>query len=249
MRPASPLNWLRLRRRCDIGLIPHREPGHGPGVHSTAGEGWREIKNGAVLIRASPFTVPNDDPLNPSHRRASATRSMWPKSPKPRRFSVASSLPSAQFSETSVSGGLPRVSHWPVRADDWRPQWAGPHQVLASITVPSPRFSGKQMEREAWRRRFFEANARAFLGDGLPWNWSIWKRHFPDFTPILDFIHVPSYLFRSRQGGSRRGRRCMEPVPRLDARCLGKETWRRCSRGTAGLANQARRFLRKGYAG
>ena len=51
------------------------------------------------------------------------------------------------------------------------------------------------MEREAKRRRFFEAKAKAFLGDGLPWNWSIWKRHFSDFTPILDFIHVLSHLF------------------------------------------------------
>ena len=49
--------------------------------------------------------------------------------------------------------------------------------------------------REAKRRRFFEAVGRAFLGDGLPWNWSIWKGHFPTFTPILDFIHVLSYLF------------------------------------------------------
>jgi len=54
---------------------------------------------------------------------------------------------------------------------------------------------GKQMAREAKRRRFGEASAKAFLGDGLPWNWSIWKRHFGDFTPILDFIHVLSYLF------------------------------------------------------
>ena len=36
---------------------------------------------------------------------------------------------------------------------------------------------------------------RSFLGDGLPWNWSIQKAHFKDFTPILDFIHVLSYLF------------------------------------------------------
>ena len=50
----------------------------------------------------------------------------------------------------------------------------------------------KQMAREAKRRRFAEALAQAFLGDGLPWNWSIWKLHFPDFTPILDFIHVLS---------------------------------------------------------
>jgi hypothetical protein len=29
------------------------------------------------------------------------------------------------------------------------------------------------MAREAKARRFFEATAQAFLGDGLPWNWSI----------------------------------------------------------------------------
>jgi hypothetical protein len=55
--------------------------------------------------------------------------------------------------------------------------------VLASIA--ESKVFGRQMEREATRRRFFEANAKVFLGDGLPWNWSIWKNHFPDFTPIL----------------------------------------------------------------
>ncbi len=54
---------------------------------------------------------------------------------------------------------------------------------------------GRQMHCEAKQRRFFEAAAQAFLGDGLPWNWSLWKRHFPDFTPILDFIHPLSHLF------------------------------------------------------
>jgi hypothetical protein len=65
--------------------------------------------------------------------------------------------------------------------------------VLSSI-AKSKDF-GKQIERQAKRRRFFEAKAKAFLGDGLPWNWSIWKRHFADFTPIIGFIHVLSYLF------------------------------------------------------
>jgi hypothetical protein len=51
------------------------------------------------------------------------------------------------------------------------------------------------MAREAKRRRFFEATAKAFLGDGLPWNWTLWKEHFSGFTPILDFIHPLSYLF------------------------------------------------------
>ena len=54
---------------------------------------------------------------------------------------------------------------------------------------------GQQMKRETDRRRFPEASARAFVGDGLPWNWSVWKRYFPDFVPILDFIHVLGYLY------------------------------------------------------
>jgi hypothetical protein len=65
--------------------------------------------------------------------------------------------------------------------------------VLSSLA--EAKTFGAQMAREAKRRRFFEVEAKAFLGDGSPWNWSIWKKHFPDFTPILDFIHVLSYLF------------------------------------------------------
>ena len=75
---------------------------------------------------------------------------------------------------------------------DWHPKRLV-RTVLSSM-AESKDF-GKQMAREAKRRRFGEAPAKAFLGDGLPWNWSIQKRHFGDFTPILDFIHVLSYLF------------------------------------------------------
>jgi hypothetical protein len=56
---------------------------------------------------------------------------------------------------------------------------------------------GLMMEREARRRRFFESSRRAFLGDGLPWNWTIWKNHFRSFVPILDFIHAIHYVFNA----------------------------------------------------
>jgi hypothetical protein len=45
--------------------------------------------------------------------------------------------------------------------------------VLSSVAHSQE--SGRQMAREAKQRRFYEAKSRAFLGDGLPWNWSIWK--------------------------------------------------------------------------
>ena len=76
--------------------------------------------------------------------------------------------------------------------EDWRPKRLV-RTVLSSMTCSED--FGRQMAREAKRRRFYEAAAKAFLGDGLPWNWSIWKKEFRDFVPILDFIHPLSYLF------------------------------------------------------
>lgn len=48
--------------------------------------------------------------------------------------------------------------------------------VLSSL-APFKTFGG-QMVCEAKRRPFFEAKAQVFLGDGLPWNWSIRRKHF-----------------------------------------------------------------------
>ena len=113
---------------------------------------------------------------------------MWPKSPKPRALGrLVAALPSFQ----SVSGGLPKK---PSRL---KPTIGRLKRLVRTVlaSMAESKVFGKQMEREASRRRFFEANAKAFLGDGLAWNWSIWKERFSDFTPILDFIHVLSYLF------------------------------------------------------
>jgi len=76
--------------------------------------------------------------------------------------------------------------------DDWRPK-----RLVRTVvsSMKSARDFGRQMAKEAKQRRFFEATAKVFLGDGLPWNWTIWTEHFRDFTPVLDFIHPLSYLF------------------------------------------------------
>ena len=33
------------------------------------------------------------------------------------------------------------------------------------------------------------------VAEGLNWNWSIWKKRFRTFIPILDFIHALQYVF------------------------------------------------------
>lgn len=56
---------------------------------------------------------------------------------------------------------------------------------------------GLMMAREAARRRFGEAVEKAFVADGLGWNWTIWQKFFRDYTPILDFVHVVEYLYKA----------------------------------------------------
>lgn len=178
--PAIPPDLAVVE--CDGGRIRTREPGHGPGVH-LSGEGWREDKNACLM---------------------NAQRRVFPEDPQPDPPACfCDPKHAAKIAETeALSVAAPLVGEpKPVEEDkfrqaipvaDWRPQ-RRVRTVLSSMA--SSRQFGRQMAREAKQRRFYDASARAFLGDGLPWNWSIWKEHFSDFTPILDFTHVLSYLY------------------------------------------------------
>lgn len=164
---------------CDGGRIRCRQPGHGPGVH-LEGQGWREDKN-ACLIRAARKTFDSDPQPEPPSCFLDAKHVA--KIAETEALSLAAPIPKDDLNDDHPVE---------IPVEDWRPKRLV-RSVLSSM-ADSQEF-GQQMQREAKRRRFYEAPARAFLGDGLPWNWSIWKQCFRTFTPILDFIHVLSYLF------------------------------------------------------
>lgn len=69
----------------------------------------------------------------------------------------------------------------------WRPERL--FRTCISSLSGSQSF-GRMMEAEADSRGFFKAEKRAFVGDGLHYNWTIHARHFRSFTPILDFPHA-----------------------------------------------------------
>ena len=152
---------------CDGGRIHTREPGHGPGVHQAC---WRETKNALFERMAAPQACAADPcPELPDTFRQIAH--------------VAKIAEKAAFNAHSP----------PPR----QVRYEGPRRILRSglsSLVCSTEF-GTQMQREAQRRRFYEAQIQVFLGDGLPWNWSIQRAHFPKFTPLLDFIHAVQYLY------------------------------------------------------
>ena len=54
---------------------------------------------------------------------------------------------------------------------------------------------GVQIQNEALHRGFDQADRKAYLGDGLPYNWSIQQKYFAEYVPILDFVHVLEDLY------------------------------------------------------
>lgn len=179
-RPADPPALAVVE--CDGGRIRTREPGHGRGVHRS-GEGWRETK-AACLQSAHQETFASDPQPHP-----------------PECFCDPEHV--AQIAETEALSlaAPPAAEEAAVDSADEQPEPpprpARIRRVVRTVlcSMACSKDFGRQMKREARRRRFFEAAERAFLGDGLPWNWSIHKQQFPTFVPILDFIHALAYVY------------------------------------------------------
>jgi len=81
--------------------------------------------------------------------------------------------------------GLPEAEESDLNS--WRPERL--FRTCLSSLCNSDTF-GRMMEVEADSRGFYAAAKKAFVCDGLPYNWTVQKRHFPKFTPIVDFPHV-----------------------------------------------------------
>jgi hypothetical protein len=181
--PESPPDLAVVE--CDGGRIRTRLPDHGPGVH-LEGKGWNETKN-ACLIRAQGQTFAEDPQPEPPECFLDAAHVA--------KIAETAALSVATAREKEATVGEDDADATPLVPEaDWRPKRLV-RTVLGSM-ADSNTF-GRQMAREAKSRRFKEARAKAFLGDGLPWNWTIHKQHFREFTPILDFIHALSYVFQA----------------------------------------------------
>lgn len=61
---------------------------------------------------------------------------------------------------------------------------------------------GPLMAAEAQQRGFYRAKRRAFVADGLAYNWTIHRGYFRDFEPIVDFLHVLCYVYSSARAVS-----------------------------------------------
>jgi hypothetical protein len=161
---------------CDGGRLRTREPDSGRGVRPSGENGWRETKNASLERMRLPKSGGEGDPCPdlPTTFRTTARVAKLAEKPVPN------------------DGVSPND-------ETRRVLYSGPKRVLRTVlaSMASSDDFGPMMAREAQRRRFFESPRRAFVGDGLPWNWTIWKKHFRSFVPILDFIHAIQYVFNA----------------------------------------------------
>jgi hypothetical protein len=79
--------------------------------------------------------------------------------------------------------------------------WAPKKRTRTCVaSMAASRSFGPMVAGEAQARDFYAAGRRAFVADGLAYNWSIQEGYFPDFVAIVDFLHVLCYLYKAAYG-------------------------------------------------
>lgn len=155
---------------------------------------WREDKIGVLLTLSS--SVHEEDPcpqvpqcfLDVAYAQKLATEIKNARVPEPgETFQTPQLNPEEQEVTPPVGYEAPQVLT---------------RQVLA--TPENSTLFGLLVAAQAWGAGFFAAVRKAFLGDGEGYNWTIWKERFPTFTPILDFVHLLTYVFMAAFAGRTR---------------------------------------------
>lgn len=60
---------------------------------------------------------------------------------------------------------------------------------------------GQRLVAEAHGRGFHAARRKAFVADGAASNWSVHKKHFSHYTPVLDITHAVCYVYAAAMAG------------------------------------------------
>jgi hypothetical protein len=175
-QPATPIALACVS--SDGGRMQTRLEGPGRGVR---GPHWRETKN-ALFLRMNGLSFEHDP--HPHLPACFADRR--------RMKSLLSGIADAAAADQDEAEDT-------TRQDPWRPQSL--FCTCLSSLADSDAF-GRMMETEANARGFYCAAQQAYVADGLPYNWTIQQRHFPTFTPILDFVHVVEHLYEAARAVS-----------------------------------------------
>jgi hypothetical protein len=159
----------------DGGRYQRRAEGHGCGAREPQ---WREDKV-ACLVTLESETHDADPQPEPPECFLDRTR-------------VARLTQCPVAGEPEIVGES--VEQEPADPINWQPERLV--RTCVATTRDSDAF-GRLVGAEAKARNFEAASRRAFVGDGQAYNWSIQKRWFADYAPVVDFIHVLGYVWQA----------------------------------------------------
>jgi hypothetical protein len=202
--PATPIELAAVF--TDGGRMRTREPGQGPGVHNA---GWRETKNAAFhRMRSKSFEVDPQLELPDCFRNEAYVEKLV-RGLK----SLKNQGRSEEFSQATSQSVTEPLGSEPL---DWQPTTT--YRSYLSSLASSDEF-GPMMAAAADRRGFFQAQKRAFLGDGQAYNWTIQQRWFSSFEPIVDFVHVIEYVHEAAKAIESTPAECWQTYIRWATAC------------------------------
>lgn len=151
-----------------------------------SGRLWHEDKVGLAMVMSSPVSQTDPSPEIPdtfldAERVAKIVRGLKKSAALQAEDEKAETAQEQDGQETRVE----------------LQKYEGPklqkRQVVASRRS-WPQF-GVLLASMAWLAGLARATRKAFVADGARAIWGVWKARFSDYVPILDFIHVMSYVY------------------------------------------------------
>ncbi len=166
----------------DGGRSQIRAAEAGPGVHEP---GWREVKYASLATLASRVSLHDPQPeppsklLNPERVKKIVEQLHDQHIPAPRPTESQIAAPTRKRKRRKNNKCITRLV------------------TTFVASLQNAEQFGHMVATEALVRSLDRAERKAYLCDGLPYNWSIYEEHFRawNFVPILDFLHLVCYLY------------------------------------------------------
>ncbi len=154
---------------------------------ATTGQHWREDKVGCLMTMSSDVYLVDPCPqipavfVDPLQSLKLAQQIGHAAVPSGAPFAKAQ----AEGEQTSAEDNAPGPG---------RPEIVS-RRVLASRKDVDA--FGPMLAATACSLGLFAAERRAFVADGSSENWSVFKRYFSRWTPVLDFLHCLTYVYKA----------------------------------------------------
>jgi hypothetical protein len=153
---------------------------------------WREDKIGLLMTMDSEESATDPCPELPEHFKDPTRMAKLVRELKAKKSATQEALDESPEPEKGAEA-----------LDDNGYHWQPPKVRTRDLVASRCRWGdfAIKLAMMAWSQGFFGARRQAFLGDGSDNNWAIHRRYFSSFVPILDIIHVLSYVYAAALAG------------------------------------------------